>query len=70
MTGKAHRLLAAGRVAVIHADARTLVAEVRGDHGRYVVTVIHGGPICTCPAWRLCSHALAVALVAGSRVAT
>jgi uncharacterized Zn finger protein len=65
---KAHRLLVAGRVAVMYADAHTLVAEVEGDHGRYVVRVDAGRARCPCPAWRPCSHALAVELVAGDRV--
>lgn len=66
---KAARLLLAGRVAVVSADpGGTLVAEVEGDHGRYLVTVQDGRARCTCPAWRRCSHALAVELVAGHRV--
>lgn len=64
---KAHRLLASGCVAVVHADERSLVAEVEGDHGRYLVVVEDGRPRCTCPSWRPCSHALAVELVAGRR---
>jgi hypothetical protein len=68
LTAKAHRLLTAGRVAVVSADAETLVADVQGDHAGYRVVVIHGGPICSCPARRLCAHGLAVALVAGVRV--
>jgi hypothetical protein len=65
---KAQRLLATGRVNVVSVDADMLVPEVEGDHARYRVVVIHGGPICSCPARRLCAHAVAVALVAGARV--
>lgn len=59
---KALRLLADSRVRVLEADARELVAEVRGDHGTWRVTVVRGRrPCCDCPAWRRdCSHALAV----------
>jgi uncharacterized Zn finger protein len=65
---KAIRLLVAGRVRVLTADAHSLTATVVGDHGEYEVEVRGRETTCSCPARRpLCSHATAVGLVAGWR---
>jgi uncharacterized Zn finger protein len=52
---------------VLRADERHVEAEVRGDHRVYDVSVTRGRlPSCSCPSWRRrCSHAVAVALIAG-----
>jgi uncharacterized Zn finger protein len=70
---KAAHLLTTGRVTVVQADDTTgiFAASVLGDHDTY--TVWRGGPgdrwWCMCPAslfrGEACSHAAAVALVAG-----
>ena len=67
VVAKATRLLVAGRVRVVAADARTLTATVVGDHGDYRVEVRGREISCSCPSRRVCSHATAVALVAGWR---
>ena len=68
---KARRLLTTGAVRVLRADERRLVAQVEGDHGRYTVATAQGRPpSCSCPSWRRrCSHAVAVALIAGQAAA-
>ena len=63
---KAIRLLASGRVTVLHADADHLAARVDGDHGTYDVRVGSRSSDCSCPSWsRSCSHLLAVRLISG-----
>lgn len=59
---KAVRLLADGAVTVQHRD----VAFVAGDSGEWVVARTPGGNwLCSCPAYGLCSHLVAVSLVTG-----
>jgi len=65
---KAARLLSSGSVCVVEVDGSGHGrARVAGDHDRYVVTIDEHGRRCTCPAWRTCSHSLAVELVVAGR---
>ena len=66
----AFRLLAAGRVVIDAASETTMTATVTGDSGSYVVRVVSGDVRCDCPSRRSrCPHAVAVSLLAGSRLA-
>ena len=56
---KAHRLLLAGKVRVVHAVGRDVRVVVEGDHDTYVVEHTTGGWTCPCPSWRTCSHQIA-----------
>lgn len=64
VTEKADRLLASGRVRIMHSGCDRIVARVRGDHGTYAV--VGGGELplrCECKAAQAhmrCSHLLAV----------
>ena len=64
---KARRLLCEGRVAVRRAATDTFEADVHGDTATYRVRWRRGGGWwCSCPSSTArCSHAHAVALVAG-----
>lgn len=65
---KAARLLSSGAVRVVEVDGSGHGrARVAGDHNRYLVTIDEHGRRCTCPAWRPCSHSLAVELVVAGR---
>ncbi len=65
---KAARLLSSGSVRVVEVDGSGHgCARVAGDHDRYVVTIDEHGRRCTCPAWKPCSHSLAVELVVAGR---
>ena len=67
---KAAALLIAGRVRVVRADDRRLVASVTGDSGAYLVVVDDKGSRCPCVAGshkRTCSHARAAELIGSNR---
>jgi len=57
---KAVRLLAAGRLTVLFADARRARAVCEGDSGRYDLGLDRGQWWCECPSARACSHLLAL----------
>jgi uncharacterized Zn finger protein len=65
---KAARFLSSGAVHVQRADGTKVAATVEGD-GRYVVVFDGEGWACSCAAWKSCSHAAAVELVAAKAVA-
>ena len=63
---KAERLLATGRVVVVHVDGREVDAVVRGDSGAlYSVRHLPGQWSCSCDAspYGRCSHLRAVQLI-------
>lgn len=58
---KAVRLLVTGAVHVRHRDDVRIAAVVDGDTGRWVVVCDPEGRwVCSCPAFRSCSHVEAV----------
>ena len=61
---KARRLLAEGRVTIVHADEGGVAALVRGDTAMtYRVTHAGGKWRCDCAARARCSHVQAIMLV-------
>ncbi len=63
VAAKAGRLLVDGRVHVVEAGRRRVLALVDGTEGRYVVVYASGGWLCSCPHPGRCSHRAAVELV-------
>ena len=66
---KVTRMLRAGRVRVLQADACDCMVSVVGDHDDWLVVVEDGEASCNCPgfAWRGdCSHRRCAELVCGA----
>lgn len=61
---KARRLLAEGRLTVLHVGQGEIRASCKGDSGAvHRIAYAEGRWLCSCPALGFCSHAQAVALV-------
>lgn len=60
---KARRYLSEGRVVVQLVGPAGVLARVRGQGTEHRVSLTSAGWHCTCPAFRDCSHLLAVGLV-------